>query len=374
MSNVSEGELNARLAPHVRYYLKLLKGGRAAGIRQNADLVARARQALMNVPVRKRYYDLFVTSLAEEKLREDGDETRANRRYPSVNLHELFLDRPDVLKVITSASQQRGKGWREVEGPYTERGHYAVLKKMADGAALLERDQWIVPLTVEERPDRIPQNLRRLADDYERQYIEQWSAWLTDLTVPPPTTVKDAIAIYKTLAEQEWPYLRILRQVEDHTQWKKTPDMLEAAGAVASKVGPLDIKKLGERVSTIPDVFKRTVEFAVPAPGSQGAAVDTPLARYIDAIEGLRRRMEKEEESTPGVAPRQLNEPLEGVRKVASALLQPLDEKGKTWLTPLLLGPLQIVSPEPPSGAPGASQGGASPGGASPGGAGPRAP
>jgi type VI secretion system protein ImpL len=338
----------------VRYYLRLLKSKRAAPIKPSAELVDKARQALMNVPVRKRYYDLFVNVLSEEKYREDGDNGRANRRYPPVTLQELFSDRPDVLKVITSASHQRNKGWKEIEGPYTDRGHFAVLKNMSEGAGLLERERWVVPLTVDELADRIPLNLRRLADDYERQYIEQWTQWLTDLSVPPPATVKEAIGIYTTLATPEWPYLRVLRQVEDHTQWKRTPDLLEVAGSKGPLKGPpIDLKRLGERVSTIPDVFKRTVDFALLPSGSQGSSAETPLARYIDAIDALRQQMMKEEEATPGVDPSLMNEPLESARKVASALLQPLDEKAKTWLTPLLLGPLQIVPASPPPGSSG---------------------
>ena len=73
---------------------------------------------------------------------------RANRKYPPVTLGDMFADRPDVLKVVTSAAvRRRTKRYKEVDGPVHREGALPVLKNIEEGAGLLEREQWVVPLT-----------------------------------------------------------------------------------------------------------------------------------------------------------------------------------------------------------------------------------
>src|SRR5262249_47378397 len=120
----------------------------------------------------------------------------------------------------TSKRYQTEKRYKEVEGPYCEKGHYRVLRNIKEGTGLLEREQWVVPLTNEEKADRVPVNLKHLAEEYDQRYTEQWTDWLLDLQVNSPATVKEAIELYSTIGRPEWPYLRILRALEDHTQWK----------------------------------------------------------------------------------------------------------------------------------------------------------
>ena len=43
---------------------------------------------------------MFVSVLSQIKLDETGDYVRANRKYPPLNLKQLFANRPDVLKVL----------------------------------------------------------------------------------------------------------------------------------------------------------------------------------------------------------------------------------------------------------------------------------
>ncbi len=357
-SSIAETDLKKMLSGHVRYYLSLIKEKRISPIMPDADLVAKARKTLMSVPVQKRYYDLFVNALIDEKYDEAGDDSRANKKFPPITLGDMFTDRQDVLKILTSESYEKEKRWKEVEGPYTDKGHFFVVENVAEGAGLLEREQWVVPLTPEEKADRVPINLRHLADDYDQRYIEQWTDWLMDLRVKQPATVKEAIEVYTTLSRPDWAYLRILRNVEDHTQWKKEKSAFKNKGVneelnrrlnekVTQSTGGLrfnlDIKKLADRLSTVPGVFKKTVEFAIPPAGTSGPAADTPLAKYISKLDALRGEMQKLEDTTPNADPRLVTERLDDARKEAEALLQPFDEKTKTLLTPLLVTPLDIV-------------------------------
>jgi type VI secretion system protein ImpL len=364
LSNIAETDLKQKIRPHVRYYLKLLKTKRVAPLPSNENLVNAARKTLQGVPVAKRYYDLFVNSLIDEKFDEGGEDTRANRKYPYITLGDMFADRADVLKVIASARFQKEKRYKEVEGPYTDRGHYKVLKNVAEGATLLEREQWVVPLGQDEKGDRVPLNLKHLAQDYDQRYIEQWTDWIGDLIIQSPATVKEAIDLYATLSRPEWPYLRIFRNLEDHTQWRKDKNVLEndeinreanrrimekAAGATRGLRIQVDLKKIGnDHTSIVPPVFRRTVEFGIPPTGSSS---DTPLAKYISKIDAVRGQLMRQSDGAGGTLdPRQVGEQLDDALKEAQDLLQPFDDKAKSLLTPLLTNPLKIVSSRLPSG------------------------
>ena len=361
-SNVSDLDLKAKLRPHVRYYLKLLKSKRVRPLPANDKLVADAQKTLQGVPVAKRYYDLFVNSLRDEKYDEGGDDVRANRKFPPTYLGDMFADRPDVLKVMTSLRFQKEKRWKEVEGPYTEKGHYRVLRNVKEGAGLLEREQWVVPLTAEEKGDRVPVNLKHLAEEYDQRYAEQWTDWLLDITVPSPATVKEAIDLYATLGRQEFPYLRILRKLEDHTQWKsdhaaafeneelqreaKRQMQMRAATALRGIRVDIDLKSIGGRLSTVPGIFRRTTEFAIP--GASGSA-DTPLNKYISKLDAVRGILQREEDARPNIDPRLVQDRLDDALKEAVDLLQPFDDKAKTILLPLLTNPLKIVTSRLPA-------------------------
>jgi type VI secretion system protein ImpL len=362
LSNIGEADLRAKIRPHVRYYLRLLKSKRVAPLAPNDQLVAAARKTLQSVPVNKRYYDLFVNSLIEAKWNEGGEDTNANRMYPPISLNEMFADRPDVLKVLSSARFQKEKRWREVEGPYTERGHYKVLKNVKEGAGLLEREQWIIPLTAEEKGDRVPVNLKHLAEEYDNRYIEQWNDWMMDVQVSSPSTVKEAIEEYNTLARPEWPYLRIFRHLEDHTQWRKPPEALEndevrrrLNESINSGLGrkaqglrfDVDIRRVGDRASTVPVVFKRTVEFGIPAAGT----TDTALAKYISRLDALKGELTKLEDGNGGaIDPRLVSDKLDDATRAAQELLQSYDAKARDLLTAMLNNPLRIVTARMPQG------------------------
>jgi type VI secretion system protein ImpL len=373
-TNIPEVDLKKQIVAHVKYYLTLLKLGKVTPVPPNADLVEKVRKILQAVPVPTRYYEMFVNSLIDEKYDEAGDNTRDNQKFPPVTLQGMFADRPDVLKVMTSARFVKEKRWQEVDGPYTDKGHYAVLQQIEAGENLLMFEQWVVPLTADERGDKVVTHLANLAQDYDTRYINQWTDWFKDVTVVAPATVKEAVEVYGTLVRPEWPYLRVLRQVEDHTQWKKgkAAAILDNKGvtdqanaklnqAISSKTGGIrvgvdikDINKIGNKTSTVPMIFKKTMEFGVPGDTRAGPITDTPLAKWISTLEALRGEMIKAQDLGEGADKRALQERLLEAAKQSESLLQPLDDKARELLRPLLLTPLQILGtpklPPPPIG------------------------
>lgn len=360
ISNLPEIDLRKQLKGHVTYYFQLLKEKKVTPIPADAKLVENVRATLQAVPVRKRYYDLFVNSLIEEKYDETGDNSRSNRKFPPHTLGDMFANRADLLKMLTSRLYQKEKRWKEVDGPYTEKGHYAVLQNVEEGVGLLEREQWVVPLGRDEQADSILKHLDTLANDYDQLYIQQWTDWMADLDVRQPANLKEAKALYTELAKPEYPYLRILRDLEDHTQWKRDPSALENK-AISDRINMeinnklsqktqglrfnVDVKKMRGKLSAVPAEFKRTVEFGVPSSAGGSAPIaDTALAKYVRILESLRNDIQKLEDENPNADARLMGERLVDAIRQTDALLQPFDDKAKTLLRPLLLNPLQIVA------------------------------
>jgi type VI secretion system protein ImpL len=313
--------------------------------------------------VAKRYYDFFVNSLIDEKYDDGGEDVRSNRKYPPTTLGDLFADRPDVLKVITSKNLKENKRFKEVEGPYTEKGHYRVLRNVKQGVGLLESEQWIVPLGPEEKGERVPRNLLHLAEEYDQRYVEQWTDWLLDITVQSPATVKEAIDLYNVLTKAERPYLRILRTLEDHTQWKdKNKEVFEneeiqratrmnlqmkSTSMLRGIRLDIDLKKTGERTSNVPSTFKKTTEFAIPTLGS---TADPPLNKYLSKLEALKGQLSREEDTRgPNIDPRLVQDRIDNALKETQELLSGVDDKARTILTPFLTNPLQIVTARLPA-------------------------
>jgi type VI secretion system protein ImpL len=360
-SNTSDIDLKAKLRPHVRYYLKLLKTKRVAPLPVNDKLVKDVQAKLGGVPVGRRYYALFVSSLIDEKYDDGGEDVLANRKYPPITLVDMFADRVDVLKVMKSARYEKEKVWKAVDGPYTEKGHYRVLRNVKEGVGLLEREQWVVPLTSEEKGDRVGVNLARLAQDYDGRYIDQWNDFLRDITVQTPATVKEAIELYGILSRPERPYLRIIRKVEDHTQWKdKNKGALEndevntqlkrrinmkASQLTGGLRFDIDLRKIGEKDSGVPRAFKALVDF--------GVGSNPQLDTYLSGLDDLQHKLQKEEDIRPNLDPRLVQDRLDEALKKANDLLQALgDDRSRTLLTPLLQNPLKIVTSRlPPGGA-----------------------
>jgi type VI secretion system protein ImpL len=363
-SSMPEYELKQRLGVHVTYYLTLIKEKKVVPLTPDTALIDKVRATLQAVPVQERYYDLFINSLIDERFDEASDDRDINRRFPPMSIGRLFSDRPDVVKLITSARYLKDRRWKEVEGPYTDNGRYRVSVNVANSIGLLESEQWVIPLGPDEQGDRVPMNLKRLSEDYDQRYIEQWSDLIADITVQPPGTIKEAIELYDTLLRTDYAYLRILRHVEDHTQWKKYKkggalNKDEANKIINQKLEQqfsqrtsglrmkfnVDVTKLGDRPSTVPPAFAGFVSFGVPPDNAARPGMpitDTPLQKYLDKLNELRRFMMDIPVPPTQQDMVQLNEQLADAAKKVEDLLAPLDERAKALLRPLLLNPLKV--------------------------------
>jgi type VI secretion system protein ImpL len=365
-SDLPEFELKQQLQGHVRYYLELLKEKKVKPLPLDTALVDKVKKTLRDVPVPTKYYDFFVNSIIEEKNDESGDLMRDNLRFPPVTLDDVLVNHRDAQKFIGSQLYQKEKRWKEIEGPYTDKGRRAVLLNLENAEALLLSEEWVVPLGPDESVDKIPSHIANLRVDYETRYVNSWNDWLADITVRPPASLNEAAELYKLLTATEWAYLRIVRVVEDNTQWKTEASALENKALtdrlnkrinqeLSMRTGGLkfnvDMRRYADRPSSPPHAFRSLLAFGIVPAAKEGTvqASQTGLMRYMDVLEKLRGQILDMQRTRPDIDARVLNVNFQDAAKQVETFVAPHDDRTKTLLAPILMNPLRVAGTRYPA-------------------------
>jgi type VI secretion system protein ImpL len=362
-SDIAPIELKELMRPHVRYYFELLKRGRISPPELDADLVERVRAALKNVPIDRRYYDLIVNSLSDERIDEAGEPDIDNLVFPPVQLPRIFPDKPDVRKYLLSRSYEAKQGYKQVDGPYTEKGHYGVVEQIKAAEGLLKAEAWVVPLAPgEEDSKNIAKHVANVKTRYEDQYVEQWMTFFADIQVKTPTNADEAIELYRILSTSEYPYRRLLQTLEDHTQWKNA-NPLEGNDAIAREVNrrfnnrinmytqgivvTVDLRELQKKMDKVPTKFLSATKFGLGDKTNPNQDVtkqkgDSRVFRYAEMLKTLKDKVITRKNTDPTFDIRKMNDELSAARDEANALLQGYDGTAMQLIQPLLLAPLDI--------------------------------
>ena len=364
---VSERDLRNKLVTHVSYYIDLLRRGIVTGEEIDEALVASTRDVLSRVGPSQRYYDQFVTILEDEKIDEAGPSTADNLKYPPITLNDLFQDRPDALTKLSSKRKAREGKWQKVRGPYTAFGHKAVLESLVNGYEILEREKWVVPLTSEEKEagDKIRQALERVRQDYDAQYIREWTEFFRDIDVSVPQNNVESIEEFRVLSTPDWPYWRLLRALKDNTQFdtgKKKEDE-KASGGVIDQIKRRVQTKVDTKLKTqgatsalesfgaggdktredpVPAKFKSMVDFGFPQPPKEGEPPPpSGLSEYVGQLEQLAAEMTILEEGPVGGDPTAATGLFEKAVQGSEQKILSLDRFGQELMRDLLMNPLR---------------------------------
>ncbi|MBL9024452.1 MAG: type VI secretion system membrane subunit TssM [Myxococcales bacterium] len=362
-SDLAPADMRALARPHVRHYFELLKAGEIASVRIDDDLVGRVRAALQRVPVSRRYDDLFVHSLRTERIDPAQDGTPDNLVFPPVSLPTIFRDRPEALKVLQSRSFLQTRSFLQVDGPYTERGHAAVLELMRNASGLLEAEAWVVPLGPDESPRLIPDHLAAVAKRYETEYIRQWSAFFADVVVKQPADVDDAIELYRVLSTTPYPVGRLIEVLENETQWKNPNPLLEndafrreANRRFNARLSTysrglrfdVDLGAIGKQLDLVPETFRSATGFVA---SSRARGGDSRIFEHARVVRELRQKLLEAKSKDPALDLRAMKDSFVAAKGEAEQLLGGYDAKARELLEHLLVGPLDLERRADPEGA-----------------------
>jgi type VI secretion system protein ImpL len=353
--------------PHLRYYFERAKRNETTPPPRKEEIVENARRILQKIPLKQRYYALFVDSLAQEKYDETGDESVENLVFPPVTLVRLFKNRPAVgpgkddrtIGIIDSKKRLREHKALEISGPYTEAGHLVAYTQFKGAEDLLKDEAWVVPLDEEElKPGKILDAVKGVTDDYQKRYVAEWDGFIDDITVRNPTDVKDALSIFEQLTTSEYPFVVLFDVVQEQTQWPSKNPLEGRAGLTQKLNGELnrrlttasggfrfqvDISKMNEELSFVPSAFKSLVRFI--GADENGKTTLQDHVRYLDILKDLAKVVSVQNRERPNLVLGELDAQFKAASdKVVALLNAGYDPHAQNLLKPLLLGPLTIGS------------------------------
>jgi type VI secretion system protein ImpL len=236
-TGIGRPELKDKLIPHVLYYVELLRRGEIPGEELDQLLIASVRSKLSKVEPAERYYKQLIDPLNTKKKDETGATTADNMVYPPVSLPDLLGDRQEALAKIRSRQRVRTGKYFEIQGAYTLEGHKKVIELLKEGFDKIKREEWVIPITDDEKQQqaKIQLALNRVRQSYDSEYIRQWEEFFRDIDVEVPDNNKEAIEEFNVLATRDWPYLRLLRALDENTQFKSEKNLAkEAAQSTAA--------------------------------------------------------------------------------------------------------------------------------------------
>lgn len=337
-SGKGERDLHAWIQRHVEGYVARLRTGAAPPLPVDEALAGAARAALARAPIADRLESFALRPVASARC-------GMGLAYPPLSLDRLFADRPDALRAF--ASKHAGAA-PAIDGPFTAAGHAAILARMARAGADFAENRWVLPLGPDDEGDALTAHLTAFHQSYAARQARQWEALLEDLAVAEPASPGEVAGVLTALARPEWPYLRILRNLDQAVErpdpaalpLTSCEDPRRGAGADARR-------KQIEAAAWWADLARRSPPPA-PAPLVGMAALiqppagdhgNTPLARWVAGVAALRDAV------SAGAAEKVLRDRIAAARAATEADLAHLDAATRRVWGPLLLDPIALVAP-----------------------------
>jgi type VI secretion system protein ImpL len=308
------------LMAHVKQVLDLVHRGELRPSNLDSALVARSRSILAQVPQTDRLYEALT-----------GD---ANASLQPIRREAI---------IYTSAAKyvQQKKGLR-VAGAYTKPGWKMVKKLLGEERDKLAAEQWVLAESDEGGSQAMIDKLRSL---YWARYQEAWRDFLADFFVQDPGNAEVAIDELNTLAEPEWPYLRLIRTVGDNVVLDVEDDKGIFDKAIDKAKEVLDGGTAPKHVASPVEIaFRPLLKFALPP---ESAPADnpppTPLSQYEALLAKLVGALTDLRDAETGTDPGKVGDVFKEAVRSTSALLSEQDAFTRPLLSPLLMQPITLA-------------------------------
>ncbi len=312
------------MEPHVDYYLQLIQAKKIPAWPSDDKLVSKVRSVLLRAPQIDRIYDLLVRE--------------ANEQVAAVRRENIFYG--------SIAPFVKGRKNVRVQGAYTREGWHKVRALLNSEQSRLTGEKWVLGEKDEMAARDIEKQIAALRKLYFDRYQAAWHAFLRDLEIERPQDSTTALEELNALSEPEWPYLRLLRilnenvrlPLEEKDQLKDTL-IKKAKKKLKQKVlGNQDEGKEKLKRSSIEKAFAPLSRFAI-VEGDQDASA-TPLAQYQGILAKLVGIMSDLRDGDTPTNTAELEGEFQSAFRATSALLASQDGFTRPLLSPLLLRPI----------------------------------
>ncbi|MBL8721828.1 MAG: type VI secretion system membrane subunit TssM [Myxococcales bacterium] len=334
--------LEDNLKPHVEFYVELVKRGEIPPWKIDRTMVSRTRSSLLQVPQVDREYEALVRD--------------ANFEIAAIRFDQLFYG--SVTPFVTS------KKTTTVDGAYTKLGWLRVRELLTVKQDQLAAEKWVLGDNAKSNDEDIKKAVNNLRKLYFDRYQAAWHDFIASIEVQSPENSIKALDELSALSETEWPYLRLLRTLDENTRLELVAPK-GTAGNVAEELlekgkkqveakidqtlglnpqqGPE--KPKGRPLSPVEVAFRPMTRFAVPEnPPKEGdPPPSTGLAQYqavLGKLIGLLTDLKDTKAMPDGKA---LAGELENAYRTTSALLAEQDGFTRPLLSPLLMRPIALA-------------------------------
>ena len=310
------------LLPHALYYLEIIARNAVPPLSADRAMVTRARSILSQVPQRDRLYDSLIRD--------------ANAEIAPIRREAIFHG--SIAPFVQS------KHGVTVDGAYTRQGWERIRALLGSQRDKLAAERWVLGET-----DQGHDEIEELRTLYFDRYRATWKSFLVDLAVQDPGNAEVAIDELTALSEPEWPYLRLIKLLNDNVSIEMeesslTTAALDKAGSELEKHLPIDAGTLVKphEVSPVERAFKPILLFGVPPAGTKddGSAM-TGLAQYQQILGKLVGILSEMRDAGPsGDAAQSASTAFQEAFRSVNNLLAQQDGFTRPLLSPLLMQPI----------------------------------
>jgi type VI secretion system protein ImpL len=311
--------------PHVAYAFDMVARGDVPPWTADPVLVTRARSILGQVPQLDRLYESLVRD--------------ANTEIAPIRRETVFYG--SVAPFVQSRNGVK------VEGAYTKQGWIRVRGLLGEQRAKLASEQWVLGDASNVDAQGAVDKLRDL---YFERYRNAWRDFLTDLRVEDPGNAELALDEMNALSEPEWPYLRLIRLLNDNVVLDLEEPSVADGGILSKAVekgkelldaAPAPKKKV---ISPVEKAFKPILKFGMPAEAKEGEnAPPTGLSQYEGLLAKLVGALTDLRDAESGTDPRKVSDVFQDAFRSTSALLSEQDGFTRPMLSPLLMNPITLA-------------------------------
>ncbi|MBX3184451.1 MAG: type VI secretion system membrane subunit TssM [Polyangiaceae bacterium] len=329
----------ALLVPHARAYLELVKSNQARPWDHDSQLIDAARKKLLETPRLDRLYSNLVRD--------------AHTQVVPVRLDD-YIYGPSA-KYITA------KKGVEVSGAYKKDGYNLIKKVLVSQRDQLEREVWVLAEGGGEVNEKVTDKMMDdLSDRYFTRYQESWRELFLDIQVASPKNDAEAKIMYEVLTEPDWPYLRLIRGLAEHSRihveegemsraarkvWEQRKRQMVANVSGKLRLGRAGVQ-LGPQGSSQPPAaplspmegaFLPLLQFGAP-PRGKSDATPQGLSDYVGFLTALQGKLL--DQDAPMATKREMAPDYETALRGTMRLLETQDAYTRPMLEPLLVQPL----------------------------------
>jgi type VI secretion system protein ImpL len=328
----------ALLVLNTEQYLSLVKQGALAPLPRDEKLVSYARSELLRVPQVGRLYETLVRD--------------TNTEIAPIKRETLFYG--SIAPFVTSRRNVK------VDGAYTKLGWQKIRKLLDVERSKLTSEGWVLGREDKLSEADVQKQVQALRQVYFERFRDAWRDFIADLDIVQPKNAEGSLDELLALSEPEWPYLRLLRTLDENTSLEltdaeagKESSLLNTAADLAKQklLGqPIDAGALipgmgGRPISIVEQSYKPLTTFAVPPPAAAGAPPGPPtgLSQYQGILRKLIGVLTDMKDAKAPPDPKALTTEFETAYRSTTALLADQDAFTRPLLAPLLTNPVAFA-------------------------------